>query len=77
MLRCIRNRIESTEKVMADLQKEKDNEESHLQFLTNQYQCIMEWADSYDLMQQDEKKMVLAHLNENAASACCSLTEAS
>ena len=35
-----------------------------LQFLSNQYQCIMEWADSYDLMQQDEKKMVLAHLIE-------------
>ena len=64
MLNDIRNRIDATEKVMADLQREKDNEESHLQFLTNQYQCIMEWADSYDLMQQDEKKMVLAHLIE-------------
>ncbi len=64
MLNDIRNRIDATEKVMADLQKEKDNEESRLQFLTNQYQCIIEWADSYDLMQQDEKKMVLAHLIE-------------
>ena len=43
MLNDIRNRIEAAEKVMADLQKEKDNEDNHLQFLSNQYQCIMEW----------------------------------
>jgi len=64
MLNDIRNRIDATEKVIADLQKKKDNEDNHLRFLSNQYKCIMEWADSYDLMQQDEKKMVLAHLIE-------------
>ena len=60
----IRDRITTMEKVIADLQKQKDNEENHVKFLSSQYQSIMEWADTYDLMQRDEKKMVLAHLIE-------------
>jgi len=64
MLNDIRDRITTMEKVIADLQKQKDNEENHVKFLSSQYQSIMEWADTYDLMQQDEKKMVLAHLIE-------------
>lgn len=64
MLNDIRDRITTMEKVIADLQKQKDNEENHVKFLSSQYQSIMEWADNYDLMQQDEKKMVLAHLIE-------------
>ena len=59
-----RSRITTMEKVIADLQKQKDNEENHVKFLSSQYQSIMEWADTYDLMQRDEKKMVLAHLIE-------------
>ena len=62
MLNDIRDRITTMEKVIADLQKQKDNEENHVKFLSSQYQSIMEWADTYDLMQRDEKKMVLAHL---------------
>ena len=64
MLNSLRDKIESTEKVLSDLQREKDDEDNHLRFLSSQYQNIMEWADTYDLMQQDEKKMVLAHLIE-------------
>lgn len=64
MLNDIRDRITTMEKVIADLQKQKDNEENHVKFLSSQYQSIMEWADTYDLMQRDEKKMVLAHLIE-------------
>ena len=64
MLNDIRDRITTMEKVIADLQKQKDNEENHVKFLSSQYQSIMEWADTYDLMQWDEKKMVLAHLIE-------------
>lgn len=64
MLNDIRDRITTMEKVIADLQKQKDNEENHIKFLSSQYQSIMEWADTYDLMQRDEKKMVLAHLIE-------------
>lgn len=64
MLNDIRDRITTMEKVIADLQKQKDNEEDHVKFLSSQYQSIMEWADTYDLMQRDEKKMVLAHLIE-------------
>ena len=64
MLNDIRDRITIMEKVTADLQKQKDNEENHVKFLSSQYQSIMEWADTYDLMQRDEKKMVLAHLIE-------------
>ena len=64
MLNDIRDRITTMEKVIADLQKQKDNEENHVKFLSTQYQSIMEWADTYDLMQRDEKKMVLAHLIE-------------
>lgn len=64
MLNDIRDRITTMEKVIADLQKQKDNEENHIKFLSSQYQSIMEWADTYDFMQRDEKKMVLAHLIE-------------
>ena len=64
MLNDIRDEIESTEKVLSGLQKEKEDEDNHLRFLSSQYQNIMEWADTYDLMQQNEKKMVLAHLIE-------------
>lgn len=64
MLNDIRDRITTMEKVIADLQKQKDNEENHVKFLSSQYQSIMEWADTYDFMQRDEKKMVLAHLIE-------------
>ena len=64
MLNDIRDEIESTEKVLSDLQKEKEDEDNHLRFLSSQYQNIMEWADTYDLMQQNEKRMVLAHLIE-------------
>lgn len=64
MLNDIRDRITTMEKVIAGLQKQKDNEENHVKFLSSQYQSIMEWADTYDLMQRDEKKMVLAHLIE-------------
>ncbi|MBR3099891.1 MAG: recombinase family protein [Clostridia bacterium] len=64
MLNDIRDQITTMEKVIADLQKQKDNEENHVKFLSSQYQSIMEWADTYDLMQRDEKKMVLAHLIE-------------
>ena len=64
MLNDIRDRITTMEKVIAGLQKQKDNEENHVKFLSSQYQSIMEWADTYDLMQRDENKMVLAHLIE-------------
>ena len=64
MLNDIRDEIESTEKVLSGLQKEKEDEDNHLRFLSSQYQNIMEWADTYDLMQQNEKRMVLAHLIE-------------
>lgn len=64
MLNEIRNRIETAEKVLLDLRKKSNDEKNDIQFMSNQYQNILRWADEYDWADLDEKKMILAHLIE-------------
>ena len=64
MLNEIRDRIDAAEKVLLDLRKRSNDEKNDIQFMSNQYQNILKWADEYDWADLDEKKMILAHLIE-------------
>ena len=43
---------------------EKENEEARLQYLSNQYQHIRDWAEVFDDASIEEKKMIISRIIE-------------
>ena len=64
MLNDNKTALVEAEVALAACQKEKDTEEVRLQYLSDQYQNITDWAKEFDSVNNDTKKMILARLIE-------------
>ena len=56
--------LEACEAALLECQKEKENEEARLQYLSNQYQHIRDWAEVFDDASIEEKKMIISRIIE-------------
>ena len=54
--------IAKAEETVAQCEADKETEEARLNYLSEQYQSISDWAAEFDLATNDEKKMILARL---------------
>lgn len=56
--------IAKAEATIAESQQEKDTEDARIQYLSDQYRNITDWAGQFDHATVDEKKMILAKIIE-------------
>ncbi len=56
--------IAQAEATISESQMEKETEDARLQYLTEQYAHISDWAAEFDHASTDEKKMILARIIE-------------
>ena len=56
--------IRVSEGILADYQREKEQEEARLQYLSAQIQNIRDWAKVFDDAETDEKRMILSKIIE-------------
>ena len=54
--------MDEAEEKLRQCQRDKENEESRLKHLTQQYQSISDWAKEFDSATSDAKKMILARI---------------
>ena len=56
--------IKVSEGIIAYYQREKEQEETRLQYLSTQIQSIRDWAKVFDDAETDEKRMILSKIIE-------------
>ena len=56
--------IEVSEGIIAVCQREKEQEEARIQYLSTQIQNIRDWAKVFDDAETDEKRMILSKIIE-------------
>ena len=61
--------LKEAEARVSPCEQEKAKEDIRLQYLSEQYKQITDWAKEFDLADNDTKKMIMARLNERIAAS--------
>jgi len=56
--------LAQAESIMESCEADKDAEEERIQYLSQQYRSITDWAEEFDAADNDNKKMILARIIE-------------
>mgnify|MGYP006894406960 len=56
--------LAQAESIMESCEADKDAEEERIQYLSQQYRSITDWAEEFDASDNDNKKMILARIIE-------------
>ena len=56
--------LAQAEAIMESCEADKDTEEERIQYLSQQYRSITDWAEEFDAADNDNKKMILARIIE-------------
>lgn len=56
--------LAQAEAIMESCEADKDAEEERIQYLSQQYRSITDWAEEFDAADNDNKKMILARIIE-------------